>query len=39
MSYDLVDYYIATNAIQFESLESLTEHTYEDLDLTQFRFN
>jgi len=38
-SYDLVDYYIVTNEIQFECFESLTEHSDEDLDLTQFRFN
>ena len=39
LSYDLVDYYIATNEIQYESFESLTEHSNEDFDLTQFRFN
>ena len=39
LSYDLVDYYIVTNEIQFECFESLTEHSDEDLDLTQFRFN
>ena len=39
LSYDLVDYYIATNEIHYESFESLTEHSNEDFDLTQFRFN
>ena len=39
LSYDLVDYYIVTNEIQYKSFESLTEHSDEDLDLTQFTFN
>jgi len=39
LSYDLVDYYIATNEIQYESFESLTEYSNENFDFTQFRFN
>ena len=39
LSYDLVDYYIATNEIQYESFESLTEYSIENFDFTQFRFN